>query len=250
MPPDGDTFVYKLHSSPSRRLIACHIEYIVQPYRFDLVEDIGPMLVVVLQYPSIPLFYLWPIVIGMVSLFYCGAYLAVCIRPVAHLSTVMTIYHFYKRGRQFSQVMSSNRGLNQSRYFRLMCLSMIEIFGTIPLASWVLSLNAKAGFVPWVGFAALHQDFDLIYQIPSVVWKNYHISHVLFEFYRWSLVACAFTFFGFFGFADEARRHYRLVYTSLASRVGLSTSNGKFAGSSHGYVRSLLPELVVVLTVR
>jgi len=111
---------------------------------------------------------------------------------------------------------------------------MIEIFGTIPLASWVLSLNAKAGFVPWVGFAALHQDFDLIYQIPSVVWKNYHISHVLFEFYRWSLVACAFTFFGFFGFADEARRHYRLVYTSLASRVGLSTSNGKFAGSSHG----------------
>jgi pheromone a factor receptor len=192
-------------------------QYIVSGYRFNLLEDFGPYPVVMLMYPAIPLFFLWPLIAGIVSLFYC----------------VMTIYHFYKRGRQFSQVMSSNRGLNQSRYFRLMCLSMIEILGTIPLSSWVLALNVKAGFVPWVSWADTHNDYNRIVQVPSIVWKSDHIAHVLFEFYRWSLVACAFVFFGFFGFADEARRHYRLVYTSLASRVGLSTSNGKLNGSSH-----------------
>jgi pheromone a factor receptor len=208
----------------------------VSGYRFNLLEDFGPYPVVMLMYPAIPLFFLWPLIAGIVSLFYCGAYQAACICPVAHFSTVMTIYHFYKRGRQFSQVMSSNRGLNQSRYFRLMCLSMIEILGTIPLSSWVLALNVKAGFVPWVSWADTHNDYNRIVQVPSIVWKSDHIAHVLFEFYRWSLVACAFVFFGFFGFADEARRHYRLVYTSLASRVGLSTSNGKLNGSSHPYV--------------
>jgi pheromone a factor receptor len=211
-------------------------QYVVSPYRFNLLEDFGPLDVVDLRWPAIPLFYLWPLMAGIVSLFYCGAYLAVYSRPVAHFSTVMTIYHFYRRGRQFSQVMSSNRGLNQSRYFRLMCLSMIEILGTIPLSSYILAANVKAGFGPWVSWADVHSDYGEIAQVPSIVWKSDPMDHALLELYRWSLVACALIFFGFFGFADEARRHYRLVYTTLASRVGLSTSIGKLAGSSNAYV--------------
>jgi len=192
-------------------------QYIVSDYQFNLVEDFGPYPSVARVYPAIPLIFLWPIVVGTVSLCYC----------------VMTIYHFYKRRRQFSQVMSSNRGLNQSRYVRLMCLAMVEILGTIPLSCWILSINAKAGFVHWGSWDWIHSDYSQIVQVPSIMWKTDHDSHILFETYRWSLVACAFIFFGFFGFADEARRHYRLVYTSLASRVGLSTSNGKLTGSSH-----------------
>jgi pheromone a factor receptor len=192
-------------------------QYVVSPYRFNLLEDFGPLDVVDLRWPAIPLFYLWPLMAGIVSLFYC----------------VMTIYHFYRRGRQFSQVMSSNRGLNQSRYFRLMCLSMIEILGTIPLSSYILAANVKAGFGPWVSWADVHSDYGEIAQVPSIVWKSDPMDHALLELYRWSLVACALIFFGFFGFADEARRHYRLVYTTLASRVGLSTSIGKLAGSSN-----------------
>ncbi|KAI9435850.1 fungal pheromone STE3G-protein-coupled receptor [Lactarius indigo] len=198
--------------------ILAHI--VVSGHRFNIVEDFGPYPSVVLMTPSIPLFFVWPIVIGAVSLFYC----------------LMTIYNFYKRGRQFSQIMSSNRGLNQSRYFRLMCLALIEVLGTIPLASFVLSYNVKMGFQKWVSWADTHSNYSRIIQIPSIIWKSDHISHILYEFNRWSLVLCAFIFFGFFGFADEARKHYRLVYTSIASRVGLSTSNGKLTGSSHAYV--------------
>lgn len=189
--------------------------YVVSGHRYDILEDFGPSPSVVLMTPSIPLFYMWPIVIGIVSLFYC----------------LMTIYQFYKRGRQFNQIMSSNRGLNQSRYIRLMCLSMIEVLGTIPLSSFVLATNIRLGFIKWVSWADTHSNYSRVVEIPSIIWKTDHNTHVLSELFRWSLVLCAFIFFGFFGFADEARRHYRLVYTSLASRIGLSTSSGK--GSSH-----------------
>jgi len=192
-------------------------QYIVQDFRYNLLEDFGPFPSIASMNLSIPLVFIWPIVVGAVAAYYC----------------ILSIYHFYRRRRQFSQVMSSNRGLNQSRYLRLMCLSGVEVLGTIPMGAWVLALNVRAGLAPWVSWHATHRTNSEIPQIPAIVWKSDHISHTLFEFNRWLLVACAFSFFIFFGFADEARRHYRLVYTSLASRVGLSTSNGKLTGSSH-----------------
>jgi pheromone a factor receptor len=44
---------------------------------------------------------------------------------------------------------------------------------------------------------------------------------------------CAFVFFAFFGFAEEARQNYRRVFTSLAGRVGYLTSSGTFGASSN-----------------
>jgi len=229
---------YTYPSSLARWLSGYCVDIIVSGHRFNLLEDFGPYPSVVLMTPSIPLWFLWPLVIGIVSLFYCREYLAVRFqfRTAAHLATVMTIYNFYKRGRQFSQIMSSNRGLNQSRYIRLMCLAMIEVLGTIPLSSFVLAYNSKMGIEKWVSWSDTHSNYSRIIQIPGILWKTDHTTHILYEFYRWSLVLCAFIFFAFFGFADEARKHYRLVYTSIASRVGLTTSNGKLTGSSHVYV--------------
>ncbi|KAH8984400.1 STE3-domain-containing protein [Lactarius deliciosus] len=208
---------YTFLSSSASWLNGYFVDIVVSGHRFNIIEDFGPYPSIVLMTPSIPLFLVWPIVVGTVSLFYC----------------FMTIYHFHKRGRQFSQIMSSNRGLNQSRYFRLMCLALIEVLGTIPLASFVLSYNIRLGFHKWVSWADTHSNYQRIIQISSIVWKSDNVARILYEFNRWSLVMCAFIFFAFFGFADEARKHYRLVYTSIASRVGLSTSNGKLSGSSH-----------------
>jgi pheromone a factor receptor len=58
------------------------------------------------------------------------------------------------------------------------------------------------------------------------------------EFSRWFLVVCALVFFAFFGFADEARKNYRLAYVSVAKRVGLSTAGTVSTGGSWstGYV--------------
>jgi hypothetical protein len=158
----------------------------------------------------------------------------------------MTIYTFYKREHQFRQIMSTNRTLNRSRYFRLMALSSIEILGTIPLGTYWIVFNASKGIQPWKGWAWEHADYSRVEQVPAFAWKADPGAVTGLEAFRWSLVACAFIFFAFFGFADEARQHYRLVYTSLASRMGITTSSGTtLLGSSHAYVLvfNMLPAL-------
>jgi len=201
-------------------------QYIVSGHRYNIFEDFGPCLSIVLVPETFYLYYAWPVAIGCVSLVYC----------------VMTIYTFYKREHQFRQIMSTNRTLNRSRYFRLMALSSIEILGTIPLGTYWIVFNASKGIQPWKGWAWEHADYSRVEQVPAFAWKADPGAVTGLEAFRWSLVACAFIFFAFFGFADEARQHYRLVYTSLASRMGITTSSGTtLLGSSHA--TSSLPHL-------
>ena len=130
----------------------------------------------------------------------------------------MTIYAFYKRVHQFGQSMATNHNLNRGRYFRLMALSSIEILGTIPLGTYFMVMNAKLGVGPWRSWAYQHRDYSRVVQVPDSIWKNDPILVVELELWRWVLVMCAFIFFAFFGFAEEARRHYYLIYTLLAHR--------------------------------
>jgi pheromone a factor receptor len=133
--------------------------------------------------------------------------------------------------------MSSNRNLNRGRYIRLMALSAIEILGTIPIGTYFIVYNAKKPVTSWKSWSQTHDGhlYSHIFQVPASVWRNTPDESNGLEMFRWLLVACAFVFFAFFGFADEARRHYRLVYKSLISRI-TSTSTVTLRGSSHAYV--------------
>jgi pheromone a factor receptor len=188
---------------------------------------------------AFPLFYAWPVAIGTVSFFYCGKYPALpfTFSLTAHSSIVMNIYHLYRRRRQFKEMpmISSGSGMNRSIYIRLMLLSSVEILGTIPLGSYWIAFSIKQGLTKWGSWAEVHSNYSKIEQIPSVVWKHDSTAVVSLELTRWSLVLCAFLFFGFFGLAGEAWKHYRLVYTSLANRVGYSISSNTTC-SSNGYV--------------
>ena len=120
--------------------------------------------------------------------------------------------------------MAATPGLTRNRYIRLICVSAMEILGTIPLGTLYIVRNAKAGVDPWPGWAKMHANYSVVYQVPASIWKNNPDSLFSLEMYRWSLVLCAFVFFALFGFADEARRHYRLVYKSIASHIGYSAT--------------------------
>jgi pheromone a factor receptor len=199
-------------------LLQVILQYIVSGHRYNIFEDFGPSFSIVLMPPSFFLFYAWPVAIGCVSFVYCA----------------LTIYTFCKRERQFRQIMSSNRGLNRSRYIRLMVLSGVEMLFTIPLGTFFIVYNANMGVTPWISWEDTHSNYHRVVQVAGFMWKNNPNIVIGLEMERWSYVLCAFIFFAFFGFADEARQHYRLVYNSLASRVGYSTSSGTFHASSHG----------------
>jgi pheromone a factor receptor len=48
------------------------IDYIVQGHRFDIVEDVGCWPTIYISVPAIPLVYIWPLIINLVSIPYCG----------------------------------------------------------------------------------------------------------------------------------------------------------------------------------
>lgn len=210
-------------------------QYVVSPNRYNIYEDLGPMFATKLTPPTFFLLYSWPVAIGLVSAFYCS----------------MTIYTFYKRNRQFKEMLSSSPGLSSSRYYRLMAISGVEICGTIPLATFYIVINAKSHVTSWKGWAEMHSHYYTVHQIAAFIWKNNSAAVAEFEMFRWSLVLCSFVFFALFGFADEARQHYRRVYTTLASRIGYSTFT--LQGSSHAtssvpYVKSKGGVTVSVVT--
>jgi pheromone a factor receptor len=149
------------------------------------------------------------------------------------LITARTIYILYKRSRQFRQLLSFGQGINRGRYFRLMVFSSVDAFGSIPLATYVLVSDVKSGVVPWKSWAYTHRHYSDIIQIPASEWKN-GPDAIWLEMFRWVIVACAFVFFAFFGFGDEAYKHYHLAYTSISRRIGYSSS-GTLHDSSHGY---------------
>ncbi|KAI0271189.1 pheromone A receptor-domain-containing protein [Russula aff. rugulosa BPL654] len=190
-------------------------EYVVSANRYDIFEDFGPDMSMVLTPLTFVLFSAWPVAIGTVSLFYCTT----------------NIYIFYKRECQFRQLMASTHGLSHSRYIRLMVVSVAEILGTLPLGTYYIVRSSKSGVTPWRGWTYTHEGYSAVYQIPASIWKNNSESVFNLEMYRWSLVLCAFLFFALFGFAEEARRHYRQMYASVVSRIGFATS--ALHGSSH-----------------
>ncbi|KAI0250420.1 GPCR fungal pheromone mating factor [Lactifluus subvellereus] len=193
------------------------VQYVVSGRRYQILEDFGPYHRTVLNIPSLFLFSAWPVVIGSVSLVYC----------------VQSIYHLYKRQGQLSEMISFGCGLNRSFYFRLMILAGVEILGTVPLASFFIAIDIKQGLKPWVSWADVHSHYSVIRQFPSIVWKHNLYSALGIEMFRWSLVLCAFIFFAFFGFAEEARHNYRRVYRWLSNLFGYSTSSGIFIAPSH-----------------
>ncbi|TDL26938.1 fungal pheromone STE3G-protein-coupled receptor [Rickenella mellea] len=187
-------------------LISLVMAYCVTGHRFDIFEEIGCYPAVVNVWLTYVLVSTWPLGLGLVSAVYC----------------VLTLRSFYKRNAQFSQAISSNSsGLTLNRYFRLMALATTELLCTTPVAAWATYQNLTAEpLVPYKGWADVHFNFSRVVQVPSALWRSDHGAVVSFELTRWLLVVCAFTFFAFFGFADEARRQYRAAFWAVAKVFG------------------------------
>ncbi|KAJ6629055.1 fungal pheromone STE3G-protein-coupled receptor [Mycena sp. CBHHK59/15] len=181
------------------------LQYIVQGHRFNIFEDIGcyPDL-----YNSIPTYFIssiWPVIIGLISAVYC----------------VMSLRCFTRRRAEFAQFLSSNTSITASRYFRLMALATTEICFTTPLAIFTIYLNAVVTPVgPWVSFADTHFDYGRVEQFPAFLWRAEPLNVAAIELTRWASPFCALVFFAFFGFAVEARKHYRTAFWAVAKRVG------------------------------
>ncbi|TFY78496.1 hypothetical protein EWM64_g5516 [Hericium alpestre] len=180
------------------------LAYVVQGHRFDIYEDIGCYPVILNTLASYFLVFMWPVVLGSISLVYCA----------------LSLRAFARRRAEFSEFLSSNKTMTVSRYFRLMALATTEMCCTVPLAIFVIVLNVTGGpMEPWISWENVHFAFSRVDQIPAVLWRIDHMVVVSIELSRWLLPVCALLFFGFFGFAAEARRHYRMAGSAVLDRI-------------------------------
>ena len=141
---------------------------------------------------------------------------------IFHTVIVLSLREFSARRAQFSQFLSLNKSLTISRYFRLMALAMTDIVFTTPLAIFIIWLNATATPIgPWISWEDTHFGYSRVDQVPSVIWHMNHLVVISMELTRWLTPLCAFIFFGFFGFADEAQRHYRWLFGALTKHLGM-----------------------------
>jgi len=182
------------------------LHFVVNGHRFNIYEDIGCFPVTINVWLSYPLVALWPISIGLVSAVYC----------------LLSLRAFYKRQAQFREMLANNSALTMNRYFRLMALATTELLCTVPLASYTIYLNlTTTPLAPYRGWDDLHFDYGRVDQIPALLWRLDPKNITSLEMSRWLVVTCALVFFMFFGFADEARRHYKAAVDVVLKRLGV-----------------------------
>lgn len=163
----------------------------------------------------------------------------------------MTLREFMKRRAQFSQFVSSvNSSLTISRYFRLMLLATSELLFNIPISTYGLYLNiTNTPIYPWKSWSDIHFDWYTPGTFPAILWRGNPAEVATLELSRWTMVFCAFLFFAFFGFADEARKHYRLAYWAVLKPFGVvppaQTSSGSVLVSFYQLSGSKLSYYVV-----
>jgi len=141
-----------------------------------------------------------------------------------------------KRRKQFRDLVTANSNLTYSRYWRLVALASVDFCFTIPLASWGIIANSMWSQVhPWVSWADTHWGYARVFQFPRILIDQEPVVLYSLETTRWAAVLCAFVFFGFFGFADEAKKNYRLLASTVTKRFGYTTFS-ETAAISDSYV--------------
>jgi pheromone a factor receptor len=207
-------------------LLQMILQIIVEGHRFDILEEIGcepNYYNVTLAYP---ISFIWPPVLLTISLVY----------------GVLNMRLFWRSSQMFNGLPGSNQNPNQSRYNRLIALSAVEILGSLPVSLYTLYANAYYIPVqPWISWENTHYHYFAVDQVSSAEWHADATSGAMLEVNRWIPVIAAFLFFLFFGFAEEARRHYRKAYSHASSSLrlpALRTGKSGASGSSPPYTPS------------
>jgi hypothetical protein len=161
---------------------------------------------------------------------------------MSHHTLVLNMRLFWRSSQMFNGLPGSNQNPNQSRYNRLIALSAVEILGSLPVSLYTLYANAYYIPVqPWISWENTHYHYFAVDQVSSAEWHADATSGAMLEVNRWIPVIAAFLFFLFFGFAEEARRHYRKAYSHASSSLrlpALRTGKSGASGSSPPYTPS------------
>jgi len=188
------------------------------------------------------LVFMWPVVIGMITMVYAGwsTKLWSLIVVVTFNQLVLTFHQASIHRQRLKAMLQSSPNITTGHYCRLMAVCTVEIAFTIPLGVYNMILSTTSQIVPYISWEVTHKDFSLVGQFPTVVLQNSPNTVLGLEVSRWSYVFCAFILFMFFGWGREVRDGYGHVFQTLARHVGLSSIRSASRNTTGKYVSSCL----------
>ncbi|KAI0944383.1 hypothetical protein AcW1_002112 [Taiwanofungus camphoratus] len=167
------------------------LHYVVQGHLFDIVEDFGCRAEDYVSIPEFFLMWLLPILFCLGTFVFAG----------------LAFVHFLARRATFAKHLAhAASALTPARYFRLMAMSLVEMFWALLVIACTLYFNYRSGLRPWISWANVHSDFSHINQFPLLLIPRDSLRWTYFLW--WTTPISAYIFFVFFAFGQDAVKEY------------------------------------------
>ncbi|VDC02199.1 unnamed protein product [Peniophora sp. CBMAI 1063] len=191
-------------------LVAGPLYYVVQWFRFEVIEGFGCTNSIDGSILSILLMQPWAVIPPLVSVtFY-----------YPHIVRV-----FYRHSRDINDFCQSDDSVARTNYMRILALASIDVLFTLPIGAVTIVLSVKDalsfGPVPfYYGWAFDHSDWQ-----PESISYARLVSEgtadtAAFYFNQWSSPVLAFAIFALFGVTSEARASYWQLIGTIGRRFG------------------------------
>ncbi|KAF8981165.1 GPCR fungal pheromone mating factor [Cyathus striatus] len=176
-------------------MIYMALHYIVQGHRFDIVEDFGCRPYTYVSWPSVIIIWIPPLLFSVASLIISG----------------MAFRNFWIRRISFARhLQESSSALTPSKYFRLMSMSLVQMFWGLLVISLNMWFTMKHGLRPWTGWNDVHYNFSRVGLFPTIFLPTQDLA---FTFALWWAVPIStLLFFGFFAFGQDAMKEYHACF--------------------------------------
>ncbi|KAF8890818.1 GPCR fungal pheromone mating factor [Gymnopilus junonius] len=171
-------------------MIYMALHYIIQGHRIDIIEDFGCRANTYVSIPSIFLLWVPPLFFSLGSF----------------VLSALAFRNFWIRRITFARHLQSNSALTPSRYFRLMAMSLVQMFWGIAVTAFNMWFTMRDGLRPWISFSDVHFNFSRVVVFPTIFIPQ---QDLLFTYLLWWAVPVStFLFFIFFAFGRDAMKEY------------------------------------------
>lgn len=194
-------------------------DYVVQGHRFDIIEDFGCRASIYVSVASVFLIWVPVLSFSFVTLILSGMVLLVslCIET-HHPSVGLAFRNFWIRRISFARhLQTSNSALTPSRYFRLMAMSVVQMFWGLALGIFNTWFTVVSGLRPWISWEDVHFNFSRVGVFPTDFIPPKTLFYTFFLW--WSVPISSILFFAFFSFGQDAMKEYRAYYIWIKGAI-------------------------------
>ncbi|KLO06015.1 STE3-domain-containing protein [Schizopora paradoxa] len=204
-------------------LLLMGLVIIVQPIRFEIVEEVG-CTQTGYSYVVYLIIYMPSILLNLPC---------VIVAPLTSLT-------FIRHRKEMDEFLSSGQGITRSKYNRLMIVACMNTIFNLPPTITIIAVNIALGNEssmnsPYISWKNVHEGvgghrpgFSLssIEKTPASEWSTNAAGLFSVKWNEWILVVLALAFFAIFGTTPEMCRSYRSAFWFIPKYLGYKRRQG------------------------